>query len=99
MKQIKRLKREKVSLFLAAAVLSLGILSGCARHADQRGSANRHIADRLSRLLCIFKINVLYTVGQKSLIQHRHAPLGFVNKNSVRGIKFDAHTLSFSSIL
>ncbi len=29
MKQIKRLKREKVSLFLAAAVLSLGILSGC----------------------------------------------------------------------
>ena len=28
MKQIKRLKREKVSLFLAAAVLSLGILSG-----------------------------------------------------------------------
>ena len=29
MKQIKRLKRGKISLFLAAAVLSLGILSGC----------------------------------------------------------------------
>ena len=39
MKQIKRLKREKVSLFLAAAVLSLGILSGCGAESKEAKEA------------------------------------------------------------
>ena len=39
MKQIKRLKREKVSLFLAAAVLSLGILSGCGTESKEAKEA------------------------------------------------------------
>ena len=39
MKQIKRLKREKVSLFLTAAVLSLGILSGCGAESKEAKEA------------------------------------------------------------
>ena len=39
MKQIKRLKRGKVSLFLAAAVLSLGILSGCGAESKEAKEA------------------------------------------------------------
>ena len=56
MKQIKRLKRGKVSLFLAAAVLSLGILSGCgteskeAKEARMTGIEQLIIRMRLIRL-------------------------------------------------
>lgn len=39
MKQIKRLKRGKISLFLAAAVLSLGILSGCGAESKEAKEA------------------------------------------------------------
>lgn len=39
MKQIKRLKRGKISLFLAAAVLSLGILSGCGTESKEAKEA------------------------------------------------------------
>ena len=39
MKQIKRLKRGKISLFLAAAVLSLGILSGCGAESKEAKDA------------------------------------------------------------
>ena len=39
MKQIKRLKRGKVSLFLAAAVLSLDILSGCGTESKEAKEA------------------------------------------------------------
>ena len=39
MKQIKRLKRGKISLFLAAAVLSLGILSGCGAESKESKEA------------------------------------------------------------
>lgn len=39
MKQIKRLKRRKISLFLAAAVLSLGILSGCGAESKEAKDA------------------------------------------------------------
>ena len=39
MKQIKRLKRKKTSLFLAAAVLSLGILSGCGAESKEAKEA------------------------------------------------------------
>ena len=39
MKQIKRLKRRKISLFLAAAVLSLGILSGCGAESKEAKEA------------------------------------------------------------
>ena len=39
MKQIKRLKRKKTSLFLTAAVLSLGILSGCGAESKEAKEA------------------------------------------------------------
>ena len=39
MKKIKRLKRGKISLFLAAAVLSLGILSGCGAESKEAKEA------------------------------------------------------------
>ena len=39
MKQIKRLKRGKISLFLAAAVLSLGSLSGCGAESKEAKEA------------------------------------------------------------
>ena len=44
MKQIKRLKREKVSLFLAAAVLSLGILAFTAPASAARDAGDSELA-------------------------------------------------------